>query len=534
VNRSLLIILVLAWIGLPAFAQEGLFTLEHSEHWRVERAAAVSGRAEHLDVRPMSFWTVQSQLQDANLDSAAYGNLPLKRQNRSYLRLMPQFSLGGFNQAGAGARTGFETMGGLGIGGGIKNKLYFSVDGIWGAVQPYAHISAITDSLRALPGWGYANRSIGGADVFGVNQISAVIAYKPSQYFELFAGRGRHFIGEGFRSMFLGDAAPNYNYAKADVNVWRLRYMVLYAQFDQSADYPSRVFPTYRKYSTMHYLTVKVNDYWKVGAFESVVWESEDSVINRGIDIHYLNPLIFFRPVEYGIGSSDNSLLGFTSTVQPMPELTLYGQFLLDEFVFGEWLAPIQRRISGDSSLATGWWGNKQSYQFGIKYHQPFGWKQASMIAEVNIVRPFTYGHSNRAQSFTHMNTPLAHPLGANFIEWVNVWYWQPKRWNISLISTYARKGYTNQIAVMGEDILVSNTDRDANNREHGNFLLQGRREDVANVRLGVGYTLIPNWNLRAEGTMHYRLTRTQGQVSDGVIIGFALRTALWNNHYNL
>lgn len=521
-------------LALASNAQEGLFTLEHASHWQVERAAVAAGKGEHLDVRPMSFWTVQSQLNDADVDSSAYARLPLKRVNASYLRVTPRFNLTGFNQAGSAARTGFEAMGGVGIGGGIKNKLYFYVDGIWGTVQPYTHMARITDSLRTFTGWGYANQNIGGADAFGVSQVSAVVAYKPSQYFELFAGRGRHFIGEGYRSMFLGDAAPNYNYAKADVNVWRLRYMVLYAQFDQSSDYPTRFFPTYRKYSTMHYLTVKVNDYWKVGAFESVVWESEDSVINRGIDIHYLNPLIFFRPVEYGIGSSDNSLLGFTSTVQPMPELTLYGQFLLDEFVFGEWLAPIQQRISGDSTLPTGWWGNKQSYQFGIKYHRPFGWKDASMIAEVNIVRPFTYGHSNRAQSYTHMNTPLAHPLGANFIEWVNVWHWQPKRWNLSLVSTYARKGYTNQIAVMGEDILVSNTERDANNREHGNFLLQGRREDVANIRFGAGYTLVSNWNLRAEATIHYRLIRTSGEVNEGFILGFAIRTALWNNHYNL
>ena len=284
----------------------------------------------------------------------------------------------------------------------------------------------------------------------------------------------------------------------------------------------------------MHYLTLHINNYWSVGAFESVIWESEDSVVSRNFDFNYLNPLIFYRPVEYGIGSSDNSLLGFTSSVKPTPKITLYGQFLLDELVLGEWYAPVRKKITGDSTIKTGWWANKQSYQLGFKVQEPFGWKWGRVLAEVNMVRPFTYGHSNRSQSYTHLNTPLAHPLGANFIEWVQVTTWQPGKWHFGLFTAYSRKGYSNNLGYLGEDILISNTDRDDDNREHGNFLLQGRLEDVANVRLLVGYDLIPSWNLRAEAVVHYRHWRTQGLSYNTVILGAGIRTALWNDRANL
>lgn len=527
--------LLILWFcyALNLSGQEGILPLNNEIQWRIEQSAG--GNIDlPSDMKPYSFWTVQKFAAiDAN-DTKHMAALPIKRSSGSYIRVVPKLSLLGYREQSSANSFGGEALGGAGIGFGIKNRLYASLDGIWGWSKPYSYLGGITDSLGALPAWGHAAYNSNGNDPVGIGQVSGVIAYKPSEHFALFAGRGRHFIGEGYRSVFLSDMAPNYNYGRIDVNVWRLNYMVLYAQFDQTADYPRANFPTFNKYSTMHYLSLKVTEFWKVGAFEAVVWESEDSVIQRGFDVNYLNPIIFFRPVEYGMGSTDNSMLGFSSTLQPAPGLTLYGQLLLDELVLREWLAPIERRLTGDSTLKTGWWANKQSYQLGVKYHEPFSISKSSWISEVNIVRPFTYGHSNPSQSFTHFNTPLAHPLGANFIEWVQVFNWQPGKLNFTLTATYARKGYTNQIAMMGEDLLISSAERDQNNREHGNFLLQGRREDVANMRLNMAYLLIPSWNLCLTSNIHFRYLRTEGGEAQQFFFGLGVRTALWNDQHNL
>ena len=86
----------------------------------------------------------------------------------------------------------------------------------------------------------------------------------------------------------------------------------------------------------------------------------------------------------------------------------------------------------------------------------------------------------------------------------------------------------------MGEDPLISNREHDEINREHGNFLTQGRRVDVGNLRLVAGYTIIESWNLRAEAVVHYRVERTALKTRDMVYFGLGIRTALWNNYRNL
>jgi hypothetical protein len=63
---------------------------------------------------------------------------------------------------------------------------------------------------------------------------------------------------------------------------------------------------------------------------------------------------------------------------------------------------------------------------------------------------------------------------------------------------------------------------------------LQGRREDVANIRLNAGYVLIQQWNLRLDATVHYQLQRSSSQKDEMVFLGLGLSTALWNNYRNL
>src|SRR5690606_22312632 len=136
------------------------------------------------------------------------------------------------------------------------------------------------------------------------------LSWQPGSHFHLQVGRGANFWGEGYRSLLLSDASTNYNYFRALTDVWRVKYAFMVGQFDNARDFPSRRTPWAGKFSAMHFLSFNVTDWWNIALFEAVVWESEDSAIDRGLDIHYLDPLIFFRPVEYSLGSSDNSLIG--------------------------------------------------------------------------------------------------------------------------------------------------------------------------------------------------------------------------------
>ena len=83
----------------------------------------------------------------------------------------------------------------------------------------------------------------------------------------------------------------------------------------------------------------------------------------------------------------------------------LYGQFLLGEFVLREFIA------------GTGWWGNKYGIQLGIQTPEAFKISGLHLLLEGNLVRPYTYSHSNTLSNYGYEMQPLAHPLGANFIE---------------------------------------------------------------------------------------------------------------------
>ena len=46
----------------------------------------------------------------------------------------------------------------------------------------------------------------------------------------------------------------------------------------------------------------------------------------------YLNPIIFLRPVEYSLNSSDNALMGLNWKFKSTNNSHIYGQFVIDEF----------------------------------------------------------------------------------------------------------------------------------------------------------------------------------------------------------
>jgi hypothetical protein len=63
--------------------------------------------------------------------------------------------------------------------------------------------------------------------------------------------------------------------------------------------------PVYKKkYSTMHYLSFAPGKRLNISLFESIIWQMADSTFQRGFDMNYLNPVLFYRPVEFTLGSA--------------------------------------------------------------------------------------------------------------------------------------------------------------------------------------------------------------------------------------
>ncbi|MCS7018007.1 MAG: hypothetical protein RMJ87_01705 [Cytophagales bacterium] len=318
---------------------------------------------------------------------------------------------------------------------------------------------------NAVPGEGFwkTRTESGVLDNTGVAVLTArgYVAFdiiKNIMSFQL--GHDKQFYGNGYRSLILSDFSANYLFARFNTRVWKVNYTNSYTQLTADAVGTNRVYP--KKYAVFHHLGINITDNLNVGLFESVVYGRPDGYKNDTFDLSYLNPIIFYRWVEQQVGSADNSIIGFDWRWNFLRQFQLYGQFVLDEFKLSE------------ARAGEGWWGNKHGIQAGVKYVDAWGIKNLDLQAEYNAVRPYTYSHfiDESLSNHAHFNQPLAHPLGANFREWIGIVRYQPlPRLMLSGKLIYAQQGLDRPGENWGSNILLDNTTRQ---QEYGNRIGQG------------------------------------------------------------
>lgn len=361
-------------------------------------------------------------------------------------------------------------------------------------------------------------------DAYDYPVAEAYISYTPSSHFNFQFGRGKNFIGDGYRSLFLSDVASPYPYFKISTNFWKIKYTNFF-MWMQDVRPELTVDGAYKqKYMAMHYLDWNVTKKFNIGLFEAVIW---DDANNRGFDINYLNPLIFYTAVEFATGSrAGNTTLGL-SLKYKMKAITLYSQFLLDDFRVGE------------MTSSNGWWANKFGFQIGAKYYNAFHVENLFLQAEFNAVRPYTYSHDELNYNFGHNNQPLAHLWGANFREAVGIMNYTKNRWFANAKIVVGKKGfdYANgtDTKSYGGDVFADNDDRGS---DYGNKILQG---NVANVFIGdlqLGYLVNPATNLKLFGGLTYRkfdpTAPAKGfSASNSTWISFGLKTDVFNWYFD-
>lgn len=300
-------------------------------------------------------------------------------------------------------------------------------------------------------------------------------------------GQDKNFIGNGYRSLVLSDFAAPHLFLKLQTKFWKINYTNLYTQMVADVQRANSLYP--KKYVIYHHLSIDFSDKFNLGVFESIAYGRKDQGQNDTFDLTYLNPFIFYRAVEQGIGSVDNALVGADFKWLALKDIQLYGQFVLDELKIGELV---------DNN---GWWGNKYGIQLGLNYIDFASIKNLDLQLETNIVRPYTYTHSSDEQlsNFVHYRQPLAHPLGANFMEFLGILRYQPiPRLNITGKLIYAKTGEDSNGSNWGSNLLISNVDVDDTN-EYGNTIGQGVETSIFFGRFTATYQLYHNLFLDAD-----------------------------------
>ena len=297
----------------------------------------------------------------------------------------------------------FKNTRGFLLEGSIGDRVSFQTSFMENQASFPNYIDIYVRKNLVIPGQGYKRDFK--SDAFDYAMASGYVSIKPAKSFIIQFGHGKHFIGDGYRSLLLSDISFNYPFLRVQTNIGKIQYTNLYTEFQDIRNPLSYETGFAKKYMSSHHLSYNISKQFNISFYESVIWRINHAPGNNGFDFNYLNPIIFFRPVEYSINSPDNVLMGLNAKYQVLEEAYVYSQFVLDEFSL--------------TSMREGknWWGNKYGYQLGIKSYNTLKISDLTFQAEYNIVRPYTYAHHNPSQNYAHYNQPLAHPLGANFDE---------------------------------------------------------------------------------------------------------------------
>ena len=397
------------------------------------------------------------------------------------------------------------------------------------------YIDAQTRDSRVVTGQGYARnfKETG----FDYAMSSGYVSFRANKIFVVQFGHGKHFIGDGYRSLLLSDNSFNYPYLRIQTTFWKVQYTNLYTEFQDINYFLNNGLDNYdqmgyaKKYMSAHYLSIKANKKLNISLFESVIWRMNHAPGSNAFDVNYLNPIVMLRPLEFSVNSPDNVLVGLNVKYKLPFSSYFYGQLVLDEF------SLIDLRQNN------GFWANKFGYQLGYKVFNSFGIANLTLQTEYNLVRPYTYAHHNPQQNYAHYNQPIAHPLGANFSEFLVMLNYKYDRWQIDGKLIFAKYGakVSGDATSYGNDVYESTgTFKEPSGNvyegrpsDFGIDMFQGNLTTVNLKNFNIAYIVNPKTNLKINLGVTLRDFKNDDGELQTQFINFGIKSDLFNHYYD-
>lgn len=378
-----------------------------------------------------------------------------------------QFSIGNEN----GSKTWQNTRG-IEIRGNILKKVGFYTMFTENQIVAPSYIREYHSLNKVLPGEGHWKP-------FGTNGIDYIsargyITFSPVKPMMLTFGHDKTFVGSGIRSVILSDFSAPTLFLKINTKIGKVQYQNQFTQLSDYQNYIGKNTIIPRKYMVSHNLGINIGKKFNLGLFETVILNRDS-----GLDLNYLNPIIFYRFVESFVGSPDNTMVGINFKYITKMKTSIYGQFLFDELV--------AKDLSKNPNRFT----NKWAYQIGAKTIDVFGIKNLDIQTEYNKARPYTYAHFSTSTNFSNYNQALAHPMGANFKESASVLRYQISK-KMIFVGTYINTIYGKDDTNLnwGSNILLN---YDTRVRDEGNYIGQGLKTRLQFLELRLSHMLIHN-----------------------------------------
>lgn len=404
-----------------------------------------------------------------------------------------------------------------------------------GTMNPLELADRYVDSMSVLPGLGMVAANDVSSHYYILPQIRLNAKLSPMLSAE--TGMATHFFGEGKRSLILSDEHYSYPYLKFTTDIWKLRYVNLFAWHrDVQSTAAQRWSDGISKFTAMHYLSWNVTKRLNVSVFEAVVAPLHDSLMQRQfVEYNYLLPVVMYRPVDFALGSPDNVLVGMNLSLRLWKKHIIYGQLVFDEMFFNEVKADVLQFVLPDSGSKHGAWVNKQAFQLGWKYYDMFGLEHLDGLLEFNVIRPYTYSHRDVQQNYTHLNQPLAHPYGANLTELTGRLRYASQKWFACIDLSYIRTGIDSTGTHFGHDIFKPTFDAPIAGlgnipvQYYGNTIGQGIPYTILYLKASLSRVLIPKYNIHAEAACTFRKQTIQQDTQYATYVHFAMKYGIGN-----
>jgi len=429
-----------------------------------------------------------------------------------YADFLPDFQIGREFEEG---KSTWKNTRGYQIGGTIGEKFSFYTNGFENQAVFANYITDFINTNKVVPSEmsGKLNNR-----VKDWAYVTALLSYSPNKHLNLALGYDKNFIGDGYRSMLLSDVAGNYSFLRIKATIGDIQYQTVFSyMLDNQAPRltSDRRLGSRGKWNAMHYLDWNVTNRLSIGVFQAVTWADIEPEGKRGFDFNYIHPFVFLRPIEGSNASSpDKMRLGLNSKYELLPQVAIYGQFMLEEFTANEMFK------------GTGFWSNKWAGQLGIRGHDLLSIPTFNYLLEFNTARPYTYSHFQRLTSYSGMSQPLAHPLGANFQEFVCILNYSYKLFDFQAQGTYAKYGKDPSGQNYGGNIFLDYNTRVS---DYGNYIGQGIATSFHFIETKVSYLLNPKINLRLELGGLFRQENAEKSKINSHLITFGLRSTFRN-----
>lgn len=198
-------------------------------------------------------------------------------------------------------------------------------------------------------------------------------------------------LGGGLESgLLLGSVLPsNYDYLRLGARVGKFAFTHIHAALlGEAGSIGSGPFSDLeQKYLAAHLITVGPFAGLRLSLGESVIYHG------RGLELGYLNPLLFIKSQEQYLRDRDNANMYLALSAAPVDGLFLEGELMLDDLRF--------------SLIGDGFWGNKSAWRVALRT-TAFPIDMLDLGLSYVRLEPYTYSHFNPGNAYTHSGVILA------------------------------------------------------------------------------------------------------------------------------